>query len=58
MKWKELLGKAAYWSKWLLLGFCVGHTYLTLFELSTSSTVLVAGTTVILAADWLSKQRV
>ena len=57
MNWKELLNKSAYWSKWLLLGFCVGHTYLSLSELPTSSVVLVVGTTSVLAADWLNKQR-
>ena len=57
MNWENLLEKSAYWSKWLLLGYCVSHTYFNLASLPASSIVLVAGTTALLVADWVNKQR-
>ena len=57
MNWENLLEKSAYWSKWLLLGFCLGHTYLSLSNLPTSSNILVVGTTAVLVADWVNTQR-
>ena len=57
MNWENLLSKSAYWSKWLLLGYCVSHTYFNLSSLPAASIALVTGTTTLLVADWVNTQR-
>ena len=57
MNWKDLLEKSAYWSKWLLLSFCISHTYFDLPNLPTTSVVLVVATTAIITTSWVRKQR-
>ena len=57
MNWEDMLEKAAYWSKYLLLGYCVGYTLVSFGSLPTSNVVLVTGATGLVVADWVNRYR-
>jgi len=57
MNWDELLGRSAYWGKWILVGYCFSHTYLTLQNQSTLGVALVTLSTAAVGLNWLNKQR-
>jgi hypothetical protein len=57
MKWEKLLEDSAYWSKWLLVGFCLGNTYMSIPTMSVFNTALVVGSSAILVANWVFKNR-
>ena len=57
MNWENLLDASAHWGKWLLVAFCLGNTYFNLSQLSTVGAVVVVGSTAVVVADWVNKQR-
>lgn len=57
MNWEDILEKTAYYSKWFLMGYCVGHTLMAFGTLPLSNVVLIGATTGIVVADWINRAR-
>jgi hypothetical protein len=55
MNWTLALEKAAYYSKWFLMGYCIGHTLMAFGTLPLSNVVLIGAAGGIVVADWISR---